>query len=704
MGNVYISVKQAAELLEISARAIRKSCAADKYVTRITKGTGGDQYEIDLVSLPLSAQKKYFSAHNSAVSGETTPGEPSDGCSLSEAPRSKASEAEIYANLTAYNRQICDRNLAILTAVGSRKGKEAFIYINNVWNVQHPENAISYKSFQRIQTAHRRYGIAGICGKYGRNEGISVISDELFEKFMSLYIGSGNPESAYSCWLTLRGYALAEGLINDISQFPSKSSFVRLVESRKMKQAIVRIREGKDAWKKKHSYSINVNEESISSGEVFVGDHGKFDIFVILPDGSLGRPWISVISDYKSRMILGYDVFYDNPNGDKIILCMKRAFEFSGIPAKLLFDNGKDYRRKDIGGGRIVRTSELVDSFRPTITNTLGIEMHYAIPYNSQSKPVERVFGIMREYFDKKFPGYCGSDGKKRPDRTRDMESKFIKLKKAGEDPEKAGFTTFDSFVKLVNIYVDIHNKRAFQSGKFAGQSPTQVWVSDAPVMRAATQPELAILCASSGEPGRVNRNCIRDSRSGRLYFGAWMMMYEGTGQRFFLRVDPESPETAYCFEAVIECYNQENGKPVYSLGRFVNTAKLQAKPGLYQDEDEILSNEMQIKRFVDRESRIALKDAVGAEVPVGEKFKWLAESVNAQHEASCKASGISTDISKPRDIAITPFSHVPAAIEKEKTNGIWDTGLVADPIRSLKKENKSKLRRFGDIEDSGEQ
>lgn len=700
---LYISVKEAAELLEISARAVRKSCKNDKYRTRIVKGTGGDQYEIDVFSMPSIAQKKYFTAKDHAFSGTTTTGGASEECSESSAPRS-SSQAEIYAGLTAYNRAICDRNLAIINAVGAKKGREADLYINKVWNVQHPDQKISFKSFERIKAAYKKQGISGISGKYGNRAGDTIISDQLFEKYMALYAGSGNPESAYSCWLTLRGYALAEELISNINEFPSVSSFVRLVENRTMKQALVRLREGKDAWKKKHSYTIDVNEDSFKSGDVFVGDHGKFDIFVILPDGSLARPWISVISDYRSRMILGYDVFFDNPNGDKIILCLKRAFEFAGIPLRLLFDNGKDYRRKDIGGGRLTKTSELVDSYRPTITGTLGIEMHYAIPYNSQSKPVERVFGIMREYFDKKFPGYAGSDGKKRPDRTRDMESKFIRLKKAGEDPQKSGFVSFEDFVKLVNIYVDIHNKRAFQSGKFAGQSPTQVWVSDAPVMRAATQPELAILCASTGDPAPVRRNHIKDSRTKRYYHSAWMIQYEGTDQKFFVRVDPESPETAYCFEAVIECYNQENGKPVYSLGRFINTAKLQAKPGLYQDEDEMLSAEMEIKRFVDRESRIALKDAVGAEVSVEEKFRWMAESVNAQHEANCKSAGISTDISKPRDIAITPFSHVPAAIEKEKTNGIWDTSVVADPIRANSKNKGSKLRRFSDIEDGVEQ
>jgi hypothetical protein len=70
----------------------------------------------------------------------------------------------------------------------------------------------------------------------------------------------------------------------------------------------------------------------------------------------------------------------------------------------------------------------------------------------------------------------------------------------------------------------------------------------------------------------------------------------------------------------------------------------------------------------------------------------------------SCKSAGIASDISKPRDIAITPFSHVPAAIEKEKTNGMWNTSVVADPIRNAKKDTGSKLRRFSDIEDGVEQ
>jgi hypothetical protein len=58
---IWISVKQAVSILNISDRAVRKNCSTGKYTTMPIDGNGGKQYNILLSSLPIQAQTKYYS-------------------------------------------------------------------------------------------------------------------------------------------------------------------------------------------------------------------------------------------------------------------------------------------------------------------------------------------------------------------------------------------------------------------------------------------------------------------------------------------------------------------------------------------------------------------------------------------------------------------------------------------------------------------
>lgn len=87
-------------------------------------------------------------------------------------------DTKIYASLKPYNRAICDRNLAIINEVGVRRGKDAEVYINCVWNIKHLDQKISYTSFKRIRRSYKSHGISGICGKYGNRAGQKLESKD----------------------------------------------------------------------------------------------------------------------------------------------------------------------------------------------------------------------------------------------------------------------------------------------------------------------------------------------------------------------------------------------------------------------------------------------------------------------------------------------------------------------------------------------
>ena len=747
MSELWISTKTAAELLNISPQYVRKQCSLSVYNTRTVTsnvGRGGTSYEIDLASLPAEAQKRYWESRQSdGITGSrdneitnggnwnSDAGEPpalrqNNECAdnidaqPTKSEVGQSTKSEVAAGLNAKNREVLERNLEVIEFFKEMKGSEIDSALIQ-WNREHSES-LDKRTVYRILKKFRDGGAAAVAGKYGNTAGKSVITDEWWFKFLQVYAALGNKTSLSACREVVRGYAIKTGQIEPDGDFPSRDAFRRRLK-REPQAVINYMREGKDHNKRYNSFYIDVNRDSIECGQIFVADHAKFDFFVQTRDGRLVRPWISAMCDYKSRMIVGYDLFLDEPNGDHIIIVLKRSFENYGIPQKLLFDNGKDYRRKDIGGGRPTRTSDLIQDYTPTIVNILGIEVKYAIPYNSQTKPIERVFGIFRQYFDKFMPGYVGSDGKQRPDKTKEMELKAAKLmrqKNAADSITKAKDANaeyysaqqtknevaqstknkvelpvlqFDEWEAKVKEAIEIYNHRVFTEGKQAGLSPVGIWQKDAPVMRTPETRDLAILCASSGKPVRVNRNVLRDPRSGERYWAPWVAKWEGGKQYFYLRIDPEKPEVAYCFYADFDI--KEN---VYKLGAFAGTAERMPSVNLYDESEENraeLARQMEIKNGLVRYAKNGIKKAVGDSLTVDETLEYMKISVMADHAAACAAAGISAeDPGAPAEKQITRFSGVAHEIEEAENAGVMSLA-VAQHILEKQKDEEPKIVRF---------
>jgi len=779
---VWISVNTAAELLEISKQYVRKQCALNKYTVQTVSsnvGRGGVSYQIDLASLPERAQIKYWETRNdvtterrdgkpdpsaaastSSASGSSpATGEPGKATSpqtpdltptLSSVARAKDSgegltdsriqsgttnEAQrltrnernsaVSAGLNAKNREVLERNLEVIEFFKGLRGEEIDSALIQ-WNSEHGDS-LNKRTVYRILQKFRDGGAAAVAGKYGSLAGTSSITDEWWHKFMQVYASQGNQASITACREVVRGYAITMGQIEPDGDFPSRDAFRRRLQH-EPQAALNYIRKGKDYHKRNDAFWLKVNSNSIVCGEVFVADHAKFDFFVRTKDGKLSRPWISAMCDYKSRMIVGYDLFTDEPNGNHIIIVMKRSFENFGIPRILLFDNGKDYRRKDIGGGRMAATCDLIDRFRPTIAGDLGIDVRYAIPYNSQTKPIERVFGIFRQYFDKFMPAYVGSDGKQRPDKTKELELRERRKQTSPQTPLQYGeglesgneiarnkrnsevarnklngevaVLEFDEWVKLAKEFINIYNHRVFAAGKAAGLSPVGIWQQDAPAMRAPKAEDLAILCASSGNPVKVTRSTLTDTRTGSRYWAAWMNEWQGSKQMFFMRIDPERPETAFCFFA------DETAKGI-RMGAFAGTAARMESVPLFDDSEkarELLARQMEIKNSVTKYAKNTLKKAVGDALSPEEIMDYMRVSVMASHKAACEARGISAeDPAGPMTIDITKYTGVAREVEAEKTKGVMDFKIwQGSPSLFSDDDSRGKSRRRGNGKESG--
>lgn len=142
--------------------------------------------------------------------------------------------------------------------------------------------------------------------------------------------------------------------------------------------------------------------------KVWVSDHAQIDVACMTQDGNVVFPWVTAWRDYKSGKWLGWILQTGHPNSDLIFQSFYYAAEIYGLPEDVIIDNGKDYRCKDFAGGR---KSVQVETNKPKTTSMLAelnVKVHFALPYNAQTKPIERDFLKIKELLSKHCQGYRG--------------------------------------------------------------------------------------------------------------------------------------------------------------------------------------------------------------------------------------------------------------------------------------------------------
>ena len=104
-------------------------------------------------------------------------------------------------------------------------------------------------------------------------------------------------------------------------------------------------------------------------------------------------PWVTVFRDVKTSKWLGWYLHAEAPNSDHIFQAFYYGVQNFGLPDDIYLDNGKDYRCKDFAGGRISSIKVEHNSVKEnSLLRNIDINVHFALPYNAQTKPVERDF------------------------------------------------------------------------------------------------------------------------------------------------------------------------------------------------------------------------------------------------------------------------------------------------------------------------
>lgn len=287
-------------------------------------------------------------------------------------------------------------------------------------------------------------------------------------------------------------------------------------------------REGMEALKRLRPAQVR-DKTAMHAMEGVNGDFHRFDVMVRFPSGpggqeeEIGRPQMVAFQDIYSGRLLAYRVDR-SANSNAVQLCIGDMIERWGIPEHVLLDNGREFAAKLITGGVPTRFRFKVKHDDPSgLLTSLGCQIHFAMPYSGQSKPIERSF---RDLCDRvaKHPAFAGAYTGNRPDaKPENYGSRAVPLAE---------------FLAVLADEIEQHNSRQGRRSEVAwGRSFAEVFDESyavAPIRKATAEQRRLWLMGAEGIRANSQTGAIRFM--GNTYWADWM--HEIAGRRIVARFD----------------------------------------------------------------------------------------------------------------------------------------------------------------------
>lgn len=532
MVEYFLNTSETAELLGITERAVQKNIASGKYnnvmyVDGARGGKSGKIAKIAISSLPIEAQSKYMASNKL----------------IEEPERIVSNEYDCSAR---WQREIANSRYQIIKQYElyiAVPGKKTILTDNFItaYNEANPNDTISKSTLYNWQRAYKKEGLMGLLTGYGKRKQQRTINDEAWEFFCGQYLQLTRPSIGF-CYRLLELKSIEDGW-----EIPSLKTIARMAKQ-DIPEAVRRIKRygEKNFYDNSQAYTKR-DYESISAGEVYVGDHHVFDLFINVGSNEKPkwtRPWLTAWMDMRSRKLVGWTVNL-SPCTDQIIAAFAKAAlnPCIGLPRNIYIDNGRDYcSHKFAGrGNRGKRLTEedkekLIEEGKRTATlmERLKIETNFAIVENARAKVVEREFRNIVEWFSKPFPTYCGRNAKERPE---DLEKKLKQPKKYGVGLEE--------FKQIFNDWVlNVFNKQVSQGAGREGECPDETFMRTRLPMRTADPSVMRLFFMRSTNPFKIGRNGV--SFKGNEYYMKDSILKKG--QAVYVRYNEENLDKIWLY------------------------------------------------------------------------------------------------------------------------------------------------------------
>lgn len=451
---IWLTVKEAAKLLNRDVRTIQNLCQKKKYVTKKVYGCGrgGKQIEILLSSLPEDAQAHYH--HLEPVKPELE-------------------EMEGFTN----NQKSEANNKAWIIELYHKRDKGMTTNEFVAWYNKEHKTDITKANVYQWQKKLKKGGTAALIDtRGGHNKGETSIPLDAWEYFYSLYM-TQQKRSVQLCYDYMK---------KEFPNTPSVYAFYRKVKEISP-YAITYYREGENALRDILPY-MERSRLDINSNDIWFSDHHRMDVFTKTESGDkICRLWLTTFFDARSGKIISYLCRNASPNATAIKRCFKSGIDKYGIPKEVYFDNGADYRAKCFS-----------QDYPLSLLRQIGVNTIYATPYHGQAKPVERFFKTLEERFGKMFPSYTGRDAKQRPEQMRVSNEKIFTY--AASIPE---------FNRCLDIFIEEYNSKPSRGADMEGKSPDEVYEQNLKRKKELNDRQaLTILCGTF-EERTVQKNGI---------------------------------------------------------------------------------------------------------------------------------------------------------------------------------------------------
>ena len=253
------------------------------------------------------------------------------------------------------------------------------------------------------------------------------------------------------------------------------------------------------------TFELIHRREADAPNAIWQADHTPLDIFLVRPDGTIAKPWLTVIIDDYSRAIAGYFLSFEAPSSLNTSLALRQAiwrkqdsrWIVCGIPEVLYTDNGSDFTSRHL----------------EQVGADLKIRLVFSIPGKPRGRGrIERFFATVNAMFLCELDGYAPAGGSVR-------------------GKPKMTLAEFDAM--LLSFFLDTYHHRESTETKIP---PMQRWESNSFVPRmpdSLEQLDLLLIRVAKSRQVRADGIHFQNLR----YVSTTLAAY--VGETVTLRFDP---------------------------------------------------------------------------------------------------------------------------------------------------------------------
>lgn len=349
---------------------------------------------------------------------------------------------------------------------------------------------------------------------------------------------------------------------------------------------------GRKAWEARYMQKATRDKPSIIN-EVWFGDHHVLDVFIKDKDGKIVKPWLTAWYDAASGCMVGW-CLNTNPNSQTIAeafcygVCEKKEAPFSGLPATIYTDNGRDYRSHAFEGGKIIEKSYgngmLFNIETDGILKQLGIQNTHAQAYHGWAKPIERFFGTFANRYVRELPGWCGNNPSERPE---GFEKELKKL--ASQDK----LLTMEELREwFINDVLDKYHNTEHEG--YAGRKPLDIYLNG--TKARSDTPSWAVLSIL------------------KMEFAERIITTQGITFDNKLYWHQELADKHLINKHVKIRYNRENKDTIIVIceGKFICAANVKANLKMVGEDEEKISDHIANQRRQEREVKERMAELLG--------------------------------------------------------------------------------------------